>query len=193
MDSRKRLQARISGSSQKDVLLGIFFESTIDHMVTTLGVERADAIRSGIIPKKVISFFRYPVADLLRLLDGSIPQNATDAQFDQVVREYGGAAVTFFFASPVGKTMSILAGDSPHRLLSSAPSGFKAVTTFGERSYARLTDNSAELTFVNDLMGPAWECGVVTEAMNQLCQVQPKLEVKPQNESCTDFSIHVSW
>jgi len=192
VDSRKRLQARIAASSQRDVLLGIFFESTIDHMVTTLGVEKADAIRNKIV-KKVISFFRYPVSDLLKLLDGSIPANASDEAFDRAVRQVGRAAVTFFFASPVGKTMTILAGDSPHRLLSSAPSGFKAVTTFGERSYTRLSDNSAQLTFSNDLLGPAWECGVVIEAMAQLCQIEPKLEVKPANESLTDFSIHVSW
>lgn len=192
MDNRKQLQARISAASQRDVLLGIFFESTIDHMATILGVEKADAIRNKVV-KKVISFFRYPIADLLKLLDGTIPANATDAEFDRGVRDFGRAAVTFFFASPVGKTMTILAGDSPHRLLSSAPSGFKAVTTFGERSYTRLSDTSAQLTFTNDLLGPAWECGVVTEAMSQLCKLEPKLEVKPANENLTDFTILVSW
>ena len=192
MDSRRSLQARIAASSQKDVLLGIFFESTLDHMVATLGAERTDQIRAKIL-RKVVSFFRYPVGDLLRLLDGAIPETATDEEFDATVTEYGRAAVRFFFASPVGKTMSILAGSNAHRLIASAPSGYKAVTTFGERVYLRRGETHAEVTFTGDLVGCAWQVGVVKEALIQVCGIEANIEVRLLDESAADFVMSVRW
>jgi uncharacterized protein (TIGR02265 family) len=192
MDTRKRLEARKSEATQRDVLLGIFFESTLDHMADVMGIQKMEALRPRSL-RKVVSFFRYPVSDLLELLEQSIQGEANDAAFDEAVREYGRAAVTFFFASPVGKTMAMLAGDSPQRLLSSAPSGFKAVTTFGDRDYAKTGETSAVLTFKGDLLGPAWECGVIEQAIIQLTQKTPKVEVKVLNEAASDFSISVSW
>ncbi|HLT28465.1 MAG TPA: DUF2378 family protein [Myxococcaceae bacterium] len=192
MDTRKRLEARKNEATQRDVLLGIFFESTLEQMADVLGIQKMEELRPRSL-RKVVSFFRYPVSDLLELLEQSIQGEANDTAFDEAVRQYGRAAVTFFFASPVGKTMAMLAGDSPQRLLSSAPSGFKAVTTFGERDYAKTGENSAVLNFKGDLLGPAWECGVIEQAITQLNQKAPKLEVKVLNESASDFSISVSW
>lgn len=192
MDSRASTLARIEASSQKDVLLGIFFESTLDHMVATLGAERADQIRAKVL-RKVVSFFRYPVGDLLKLLIGTVPENATDEEFDATVTEFGRAAVRFFFASPVGKTMSILAGSSAHRLIASAPSGYKAVTTFGERVYLRRGEQHAEMTFTGELLGCAWQVGVVKEALLQVSGIEPAIEVRLDNASASDFVMSVRW
>lgn len=192
MDTRKRLLARKSEATQRDVLLGIFFESSLDHMADFLGIQKMEALRPRSL-RKVVSFFRYPVSDLMDLLDQSIKDGEGDAAFDEAVRQFGRAAVTFFFASPVGKTMAMLAGDSPQRLLSSAPSGFKAVTSFGERDYVKTGETSAILNFKGDLLGPAWECGVIEQAIIQLSEKTPKLEVKVLNETASDFSITVSW
>lgn len=192
MDTRKRLEARKSEATQRDVLLGIFFESSLDHMADILGIQQMEALRPRSL-RKVVSFFRYPVSDLLELLEQSVQGEMSDEAFDEAIRKFGRAAVTFFFASPVGKTMAMLAGDSPQRLLSSAPSGFKAVTTFGERNYVKTGETSAVLNFKGDLMGPAWECGVIEQAIAQLSQKTPKLEVQVLNEAASDFSIAVSW
>ena len=184
--------ARIEASSQKDVLLGIFFESTLDFMASTLGSERTDQIRAKVL-RKVVSFFRYPVGDLLKLLIGAIPETANDEEFDAAVTEYGRAAVRFFFTSPVGKTMSILAGSDAHRLMDSAPSGYKAVTTFGERVYLRRGEQHAEVTFTGELLGSAWQVGVFKEALLQVSDFEPAIEVRLGNDSGSDFVMSVRW
>ena len=184
--------ARIEASSQKDVLLGIFFESTLDHMVATLGAERTDQIRAKVL-RTVVGFFRYPVGDLLKLLLGAVPESATDEEFDATVTGYGRAAVRFFFAFPVGRTMSILAGSNAHQLIASAPSGYKAVTTYGERMYLRRGEQLAEMTFTGELLGCAWQVGVFKEALLQVSGIEPTIEVRLANESASDFVMSVRW
>ncbi|HEX8822603.1 MAG TPA: DUF2378 family protein, partial [Archangium sp.] len=140
------------------------------------------------------SFFRYPVADLLRLVEASVKRNAKGARgYHEFPLEFGRSAAGSFFDSQSGKMMAFLAGDKPHRLLATAPSGYKAVTSFGERSYEKVADNAARMHFRGDLLGPSWEQGVVEQALKSMAHVTPRSRVEVKNASGTDFTIHVEW
>ena len=194
MDSRTLLAQRIDSATQKDVLLGIFFESSLDHVLRSRGQAALDAIRAEVFQKKnVVSFFRYPVADLLKMVDLSIPKSARDEEYDSAGQEFGRAAVRHFFDSPVGKTMSMLAGRNPHRLISSAPSGYKAVTSFGERTYVKIGERAAEVSFAKELLGPAWQVGVFKQALESVCEVKADITVRLSKESSAEFVLAVTW
>jgi uncharacterized protein (TIGR02265 family) len=193
MDSPKRLQLRVAAATEKDTVLGLFIESTLMRMGALHGAAEAEALRAEVFGKRtVVSFFRYPVADLLRLVDLSNKRGKA-GDYGQGVVEFGRAAVRTFFGSPVGKTMSLLAGSDAHRLLSSAPSAYSAVMSFGERAYENLGPRTARMRFQGDLIGPGWQSGVVAQALEVVAGATPRLTVDVQDAAAATFVIHADW
>jgi uncharacterized protein (TIGR02265 family) len=195
MDTSDALQLRIRAATEKDVLLGLFFDSSMENLQRQLGPTEAEAVRKEVFgSRNVVSFFRYPVADLLKLVDLGVKRNKTSSRghHDSIV-EFGRAAVNYFFDSQAGKMMSFLSGDEPHRLMASSPAAYKAVTSFGERSYERVGPRSGRLICHGELLGPAWMQGVVEQALLKAAKVNARVRVEVKNPSGTDFIAHVEW
>lgn len=193
MDSSQALHLRIDASSQKDTVLGMFFESSLAHITKLHGAAAAEAARAEVFGKRsVVSFFRYPVADLLKLVDLSY-RRGKGGDYHAAAAEFGRFAVRHFLESPVGKTMTLLAGGSAHRLLSSAPSGYKAVASFGERTYEKLGDKSAKMGFQGDLLGPGWQSGVVEQALEMVGGVKARVTPEAQNPAASNFVLRMDW
>ncbi|PTL83165.1 DUF2378 family protein [Vitiosangium sp. GDMCC 1.1324] len=189
------LTLRIRAATEKDQLLGIFFDSSMENLERTLGPTEAKAVRTEVLgSRNIVSFFRYPVADLLKLVDLGVQRNKTGARgYDGAISEFGRAAVNYFFDSQAGKMMSFLSGDEPHRLMASSPSAYKAVTTFGERTYERVGPRSGRLVCQGELLGPAWMQGVVQQALLKAAKVTARVRMEVRNASGTDFTAHVEW
>jgi uncharacterized protein (TIGR02265 family) len=193
MDTQSALRQRARASTQKDVLLGLFFESSLAHIERRYGADVQANAKLEIFRNKIpVQFFRYPVGDLLRLVDFVVAPHGV-ANYESHIEDFGAAAVTHFLSSPVGKTMTMLAGGNAHRLLSSAPAGYKAVTSFGERNYHRLSENSAEIAFKQELLGPAWQVGVIREALKGVGGVDAKVAIKDCDSDASNFVITCNW
>ncbi|WNG51230.1 DUF2378 family protein [Archangium minus] len=195
MDSREALNLRIRAATEKDQLLGIFFDSSQENLERMLGPAAAMAVRAEALgSRSIVSFFRYPVADLLKLADLGVQRSkAGTSNYDGSIAEFGRAAVNYFFDSQAGKMMSFLSGDEPHRLMASSPSAYKAVTTFGERTYERVGARSGRLICQGELLGPAWMQGVVEQALLKAAKVTARVRVEVKNTPGTDFTVHVEW
>ncbi|HEX8438401.1 TIGR02265 family protein [Archangium sp.] len=195
METAEMLQLRIRAATDKDMLLGIFFDAALNTLTRLLGEAEVAAIRAEVFGKRsVVSFFRYPAADILQLVEQGVKRSKPGSRsYHQVAMELGRSAAGTFVDSQSGKMMSFLAGDKPHRLLASAPAAYKAVTTFGERSYERVSENSARMHFRADLLGPSWQQGVVEQALGSMSQIRPRVRVEVKNASGTDFTAHVEW
>lgn len=192
MDNRKDLLERIERCSQKDTVLGMFFDSPVGWLRAERGQAVADQARAAALGRKTTtSFFRYPVADLLRLADQAA--QVSGLEYGEAIQAFGRQAVLAFYESPIGKTMSTLAGNNVHRLLSSAISGYKAVTSYGERTYERTGERSARLTFRNELLGPAWPAGNVIQALTSMCEVTPTVEAQQVTDAGTSFTLDIRW
>jgi uncharacterized protein (TIGR02265 family) len=189
------LQLRIRAATDKDVLLGIFFDSSLACLKRMLGEAEATSMRAELFgTRSLVSFFRYPVADILKLVDLTVKRSKPGSRSNhEVALEFGRSASGTFFDSQSGKMMSFLAGDKPHRLLSTSPSAYKAVTTFGERSYEKVGENSARMHFRADLLGPSWQQGVVEQALKSMAHVTPRVRMELKNATGTDFTAHVEW
>jgi uncharacterized protein (TIGR02265 family) len=195
MDTAEMMLLRMRAATEKDVLLGIFFDSSLAVLQRTLGEANTAAVRAEVFgTRNLVSFFRYPVSDLLRLVDvGAKRSKLGTRSHHELPLEFGRSAAGTFFESQSGKMMAFLAGDKPHRLLSTAPSAYKAVTTFGERSYEKVAENAARMHFRGDLLGPSWQQGVVEQALKSMAHVTPRARVEVKNPSGTDFTVHVEW
>ena len=195
MDTSDALQLRIRAATEKDVLLGLFFDSSMENLQRQLGPTEAEAVRREIFgSRNIVSFFRYPVADLLKLVDLGVKRNKTNPRgYHDSILEFGRAAVNYFFDSQAGKMMSFLSGDEPHRLMANSPSAYKAVTAFGERAYERVGPRSGRLSCQGELLGPAWTQGVVEQALLKAAKVSARVRMEVKNPSGSDFIAHVEW
>ena len=195
MDTSDALHLRIRAATDKDVLLGMFFDSSMENLQRQLGPTEADNVRREVFgSRSIVSFFRYPVADLLRLADLGVKRNKTSSRsYDESIADFGRAAVNYFFDSQAGKMMSFLSGDEPHRLMASSPSAYKAVTAFGERSYERVSPRSGKLICHGELLGSAWTQGVVEQALLKAAKVTARVRMEVKNPSGSDFIAHVEW
>jgi uncharacterized protein (TIGR02265 family) len=191
LDLVQALKKRIPLATQKDVIHGMFIENSLTLLGVLKGQPFADQLRQTLMGgKKLVSFFRYPVADLLKVMEAAV-EDAPDGA--AILDEFGANSVRIFFDSPVGKTMLLLASSSPHRLLASAPAGFKASASFGERSYQKETETSGVMETKGDLLGPSWQVGVFKQALGAACAVQAKVEVLTVDEDGLNYSVRVSW
>ena len=195
MDTSEALRLRIQSATDKDVLLGMFFDSSMANLQRQLGPTEAETVRRDVFgSRSIVSFFRYPVADLLTLADAGIKRNKTSARsYHDAISEFGRAAVNYFFDSQAGKMMSFLSGDEPHRLMASSPAAYKAVTSFGERSYERVSPRSGRFICHGELLGPSWMQGVVEQALLKAAKVTARVRMEVKNPSASDFIAHVEW
>jgi uncharacterized protein (TIGR02265 family) len=195
VDTIDALQLRIRTATEKDQLLGIFFDSSQENLERMLGPTEAHAVRREVLgTRNIVSFFRYPVADLLKLADAGVRRHKADTRgYHDSIAGFGRAAVDYFFDSQAGKMMTFLSGDEPHRLMTSSPAAYKAVTTFGERTYERVDARSGRLHCQGELLGPAWMQGVVEQALLKAAKVTARVRMEVKNPSGTDFTVHLEW
>ena len=73
MDTLEALERRIAAATSQDVVLGLFLESSLAHVQARYGEPEADALRRDLFGgRSLVSFLRYPVGDLLRVLGSSM-------------------------------------------------------------------------------------------------------------------------
>ncbi len=197
MDTPEAVRLRIQAASDKDQLVGVFVDSSLAYLRQELGAAVEGSIRAEVFgSRSVVTFFRYPVADLLKLVDLGARRLVAKGvpSYHEALVGFGRMGVRYFFDSQAGKMLSFLAGDNPHRLLSTSPSGYKAVTTFGERIYEKVGERAARLHFRGDLTGPSWQQGVVEQALITAARVPaPRIRAEVKNPSASDFIIHAEW
>lgn len=191
MDDLDALKYRISVATQKDVVHGMFIEHSLMLLATLKGQAFANRTRDELLGgRKLVSFFRYPVSDLLKILERAA---SSGENVRETIESFGSNAVGVFFDSPVGKTMVMLASSNPHSLLASAPAGFKATTSFGERAYKKTGDRAGIMECRGDLLGPWWQAGVFKTALKVACNVQVELKIVNEQSHSMNYDTHVSW
>ena len=111
--------------------------------------------------------------------------------FDEAIFKIGAAAVHLFFDSVAGKTMKLLAGREPHRLLSAVPNGYSVLVNFGEREYQKSGDHAGVFTFRRELLGPVHTAGIFDAALRAVYAVDPTIVL--DSSSPVDFKFRISW
>jgi uncharacterized protein (TIGR02265 family) len=184
---------RLNQTSQRDVIAGMFFSSTIEEITRAAGPSAAErACQQALGRKKSFeAFFRYPVGDLLKLIDAGA--RSLGASYASALTEFGRAAARAFLNSPAGRTMMRLGGKDPHRLLFTLASGNQACASFGARTYERTGANSALIRYSAELLGPSWIIGSLQQAFESFFHLTPDIRVEAINTAGTNFTLTVRW
>jgi uncharacterized protein (TIGR02265 family) len=163
LDVERQLRHRMAMASPSDTARGMFINGALEVARALGGSEAADRCQQLIGEKRFIDFFNYPVLDLLRMSLELVrfvgPRAGGGAG---VLRRMGTQAARDFLASPSGKTMVLLAGNSPRRLLNQLPTSYHTAVSYGERRMVwSVSERTGLFVVQRDFMPPAYTKGLL--------------------------------
>ncbi|HZI15593.1 MAG TPA: DUF2378 family protein [Myxococcus sp.] len=171
------LERRIALARPDDTVRGLIFNAVLALAGRQLGPEAAVRLREPLFTRSPVDFFSYPAVDFLRLIystaDALTPRYGSH---EEAMRAVGGAAVTGFFHSTVGQTLTRLIGQKdPKRLFANAPTAYSTLVSYGRREYSELGARRVRLHFQGDMQPVAFHEGVLGEALNAIgCRGQAR-------------------
>jgi uncharacterized protein (TIGR02265 family) len=147
---------------------------------------------------RLMENYRYPVAWMLAMLD--VIGQAAEARgevYGEALYHTGWEAGQAYTQSTVGRMGArVGAAAGLHRGLEGIPIAASVAVTFGEHSYRRLSHSSGELVFKEDLIGLAWNAGMVVGSVTTALSMGPgklKFEGIPTDEDASSFRLRLSW
>jgi uncharacterized protein (TIGR02265 family) len=151
-----------------DTCRGMFFNGLLDAVESFGGEEVRRRCFMAAGEKRFVDFFSYPAGDFLSALFLAAELLGSKlGGAEAVMHQLGRRATEDFFRSTVGRTIMVLAGTDPHRLLASFPSAYRASLSYGERSVERLGDKQARILTRRDFLPVAYNEGVFSAALEQ--------------------------
>jgi uncharacterized protein (TIGR02265 family) len=193
LDTPESLGNRAAAAGHRDTIAGMFFNSTVDVLVSKLGpasAEKAFRLALGSGRKQFESFYRYPVADLLRLMDAGARMVGGDCA--SLMADFGRAATQAFLQSPMGRTLLVLSGGEPHRLLFTLSSGNNAPATLAAIAYSRTGARSATISYGAELLGASWVAGSLEQALRSVFGLSAEISVSSGNAPGA-FELSITW
>jgi len=162
-------RARLTLTTAADTAKGMFFNGVLDAVQKLLDATARERCLQSSGEKKFIDFFNYPIATFLPMVFTAAELLATSLNgHDAAFRKLGKQATTDFLTSGVGKTLLILAGHEPSRLLSAVPTAFRTAVSYGERRVDLLGPQRAVVKMTRDFMPHPYHEGVLAGALEQM-------------------------
>ena len=185
---------RTSASGESDTIRGTPLQSICTVLARHLGREIADrtCVEAGLGETSFNVLRKYPLRSFLQLEAAAARRLAPIfGGFDQAVFVLGSAAVSLFFDSVAGRTMKILAGDEPHRMLGAVPNSYGMLVSFGRREYTRTGERTGTFAFGRELLGPVHSSGIFDAAFKSLYDLD--VDIRLEQRSPVDFTFFLRW
>ena len=144
--------------------------------------------------KKFVDFFNYPIAEFLPvafLAAELVGGGATPLALESGVRSLGRQATDDFLGTAVGKTLLMLAGSDPRRLMNSLASGYKTAVSYGTRTLTWKGNNSCVLSMRRDFMPHPYHEGVLLQVLTAVGGKQ--VQAKGLRVGLLDTDYEISW
>lgn len=186
------LETRLSMATDDDCAKGMFFNGAISAITTLGGAAVAERCRAASEIRKYVDFFNYPISSFLKLTFTAASLLHQDmGGYAAVFHKLGAQAVSDFLATPVGKTLLLLAGKDPRRLLTILPSAFKTAVSYGERSAEFPGARQASFIMKRDFMPHPYHEGVLKTVLEAMGAAN--VRVSGQRTAPLEVTYHVSW
>ena len=153
---------RMSLARPEDTAKGMFFNGVTLAVSRLLDAEAARTVVASSDEKKFVDFFNYPIASFLKMsFTATALLERVAGGHDAAFRRLGVQATNDFLATTVGKTLLMLAGRDPKRLLSAVPGAFKTCVSYGERKMEFTGETSGTMKMIRDFMPFPYHEGVL--------------------------------
>jgi uncharacterized protein (TIGR02265 family) len=189
-------ERRILLATPEDTARGLFFNGVLSA-VTTLGGETARKdclaqLNDKRFERRFTDFASYPVSDFLRLALAAT--RVLTPKFGGAVAtqpRLGMQATSDFLNSMAGRTLLLLSGDSPKRLIGNLASGYRSAVSYGERIVSMESDTSARVLMKRDFMLPHYNEGVLRALLESVHAKSPQVRSRPLGQ--LDCEYELSW
>lgn len=189
-------ERRIALTTSEDTARGLFFNGVLSAVVSFGGeaaLKRCHALLNDRrFERRFIDFSSYPVSDFLRMaLAATQVLTAQLGGADSTQRQLGMNATRDFLRSMAGRTLLILSGDSPKRVIGNLASGYRSAVSYGERKVTLIGDKAARVTVKRDFMLPLYNEGVLLAVLESVHARNPQVRATPQG--MLDCEYELSW
>jgi uncharacterized protein (TIGR02265 family) len=155
--------ARLEQVTPGDTAKGMFFNGVLDAVAKLVGPEApAICLASAGEKRKFIDFFNYPIGTFLQLAFTAVELiSEAGGTLEEGFFRLGAQATSDFLATGVGKTLLLLAGKDPGRLIAALPGAYKTAVSYGERKAEAMGKGAYRLTVRRDFMPGPYHEGVL--------------------------------
>lgn len=188
----QEFERRIALATPQDTTRGLFFNGALAAVRSFGGDAVAQKCTDAAGEKRFVDFFSYPVTGFLKL--SLVASQALGAQlggFEATQRRLGMQATRDFFSSMAGRTLLLLAGEDPSRVLANLPSGYRTAVSYGERTVTMTGPKTAQVVMRRDFMLPAYNEGVLLAVMEAALVQNPRVVARTVGTLDTDYEL--SW
>ena len=156
-------EARLELATPDDTAKGMFFNGVLDAVAQLVNAEApAICLAAAGERRKFIDFFNYPISMFLHLSFTAVELiSKAGCSHDEGFFRLGSRATSDFLGSGVGKTLLLLVGRDPSRLINAIPGAYKTAVSYGERKAEATGKNSYRLTVHRDFMPAKYHEGVL--------------------------------
>jgi uncharacterized protein (TIGR02265 family) len=189
-------ERRINLAAPEDTARGLFFNGVLAAVVS-LGGEAAlkqchAQLNDKRFERRFTDFASYPVADFLRLaLAATRVLSPKLGGPEHTQHRLGMQATGDFLSSMAGRTLLLLTGDSPKRMIGNLASGYRSAVSYGERIVTMQGDNGARILMKRDFMLPLYNEGVLRALLESVHAKNPQVRVRPAG--LLDCEYELSW
>ncbi|MFP2959020.1 DUF2378 family protein [Myxococcus sp. 1LA] len=188
----RELEARLALATKDDTARGLFFNGVVSAVRTLGGDAAVERCLAASGESRFIDFFNYPVAAFLKMsFTAAQVMSAEHGGFEGALRRMGVVATTDFLSSAAGKTLLLLASDSPKRLVGNLHSGYRAAVSYGERGVKWTGDTSGIFTMKRDFMPPAYHEGTLHAVIEAVGGKQVQVHGRQTGPLDTEYTL--SW
>jgi uncharacterized protein (TIGR02265 family) len=185
---------RLAALTTDETIRGIIFQSVERALANAFGTNVLDETlaQAGLAGQRFDAMSKYSLRDFLVLQQHAAKRLAPAVGgYDEAVARIGATAVETFFDSIAGKTMALLAGKDPTRLLSAVPNGYGLLVSYGRRTWRQVNANSGVFTFEQEYLGPVHSFGTFDTALRVVHGVNARFELEAQG--ALGFSFRITW
>ncbi len=188
------LQQRVALANSSDTCKGMFLNGLFQAAQRARGPGGLETIKKVAENRKFVDFFNYPIAEFLPIAWAAaelVGGGRTPMALETGVRELGRQATDDFLATAVGKTLLMLAGSDPRRMMNSLGSGYKTAVSYGTRSVTWKTPQHCIFAMRRDFMPHPYHEGVLLQVLTAIGGKQ--VQVKGLRVGLLDTDYEISW
>lgn len=185
------LEQRIALASSSDTCKGMFHNGlflSAQRAQGDLGLERMKAAARG---QKYVDFFNYPIAEFLPQAWAAAEIVGGKEGLAAGIRLLGRQATDDFLSTAVGKTLLLLAGSDPKRMMNSLPAGYKTAVSYGTRTVTWKTSAHCVFSMKRDFMPHPYHEGVLLQVLTAVGG--KNVQAKGHRVGLLDTDYEITW
>jgi uncharacterized protein (TIGR02265 family) len=188
----QELERRIALATPADTVRGLFIQSSLLAIRELGDAALVERCREACGHERFVDLFRYPISLQLRMLSVALEQLASrHGGGAQALRLIGHRAVMDFLESVPGRTVLVVAGGDPKRLLTSVPSAYRLATSFGEHTMRWTGPGQVLWKLTGEFMPYPFHEGTLTGVLAKT--VARNVKVSGRQTGPLDCECDISW